>query len=91
MCAAITMRTFSEDSLVSRMEKKWSDDGQLPETGFKIGVATSPLLVKRIGIVKTSFQDLVWPGKAVNYAAKAAQSADRHETVVTGSIWDAIA
>ncbi len=91
MCAAITMRTFSEDSLVLRMEKKWRDEGQLPATGFKIGVATSPLLVKRIGIANTSFQDLVWPGKAVNYAAKAAQSADRHETVVTGSIWDAIA
>jgi len=90
MCAGITMRTFSADHLVPQLEKKWNQDDQLPETGFKIGIASSPLLTKRIGIVKTTFQDLVWPGKAVNYAAKAAQSADRHELAIAGSVWDAI-
>jgi hypothetical protein len=30
----------------------------------------------------------VWAGRAVNYAAKAAQQADRHEMIVTGTIWD---
>lgn len=90
MCAGITMRTFSAEHLVPQLERKWNEEGQLPATGFKIGIASSPLLTKRIGIVKTSFQDLVWPGKAVNYAAKAAQSADRHELAVAGSVWDAI-
>jgi hypothetical protein len=32
----------------------------------------------------------VWAGKPVNYAAKAAQQADRHELIVTGSVWDEV-
>jgi class 3 adenylate cyclase len=86
VCAGITIKTFSENHLVARLEKKWST---LPETGFKVGVASSSLLVKRVGIPQTpTHQEPVWAGKAVNYAAKAAQQADRHEMVVTGTIWD---
>jgi class 3 adenylate cyclase len=87
MCAAITARTFSENKLTYRLAKKWPD---LPDTGFKVGVSTSTLLVKRIGRPHSPHQDLVWPGKALNYAVKAAQTADAHTIVVTGSIWDAI-
>lgn len=88
MCAGITAKTFSRNSLVERLTKKWPD---IPDTGFKVGVATSTVLVKRIGLARTPHQDLVWPGKAVNYAVKAAQSASAHQLIVTGSIWDAIA
>jgi class 3 adenylate cyclase len=85
VCAGITIKTFSEKHLVPRLEKKWSE---LPETGFKVGIGSSPLLVKRVGIPGTEHQEPVWAGRAVNYAAKAAQQADRHEMIVTGPIWD---
>lgn len=87
LCAAITVRTFSDD-LVAQYETKW-DDGKLPATGFKIGISCGRVLVKQLGTPRNvDEQEAVWAGKPVNYAAKAAQSADRHEIVVTGSIWD---
>lgn len=91
VCAGITVKTFSSDSLVPRLEKKWADEDQLPPTGFKVGVGMGPLLVKRIGIPRTQHQAPVWPGKAVSYAVKAAQTAGRHELVVTGSVWAKVA
>jgi class 3 adenylate cyclase len=87
MCAGITIKTFSRD-MVTRLEKKWSN---LPETGFKVGVASSRLLAKRIGTPRNpAQQEPVWAGKAVNYAAKAAQGADRHQMIVTGTVWDVV-
>lgn len=87
LCAGVTIKTFSLD-MVERLEEKWEN---LPETGFKVGVASSPLLAKRVGIPRdVDQQEPVWAGKAVNYAAKAAQGADRHELIVTGSVWDTI-
>jgi hypothetical protein len=86
VCAGITIKTFSKRHLVPRLEAKWPDS--LPETGLKVGVANSSLLVKRVGVPRTDYQEPVWAGKAVNYAAKCAQQADRHEMIVTGSVWD---
>lgn len=87
VCAGITVKTFSED-LVERLEAKWTD---VPETGFKVGIGSSRILVKRIGTPRNpAQQEPVWAGKAVNYAAKAAQMADRHQMIVTGSVWDRI-
>lgn len=85
VCAGITIKTFSHKHLVPRLEKKWPN---LPETGLKVGVANSPLLVKRVGVPRTDHQEPVWAGRAVNYAAKAAQQADRHQMIVAGSIWE---
>jgi len=85
ICAGITVKTFSQKQLVPRLEKRWSD---LPSTGFKVGMAVSTLLVKRVGVPRTEHQEPVWAGKAVNYAAKCAQLADAHEMIVTGSVWD---
>lgn len=85
ICAGITIKTFGEKHLVPRLEKKWES---LPETGLKVGVASSPLLVKRVGVPRSEHQEPVWAGRAVNYAAKAAQQADRHQMIVTGPIWD---
>ncbi|SRR5712691_3300175 len=87
LCAGITIKTFSRD-MVERLEKRWPD---LPETGFKLGVASSRLLAKKIGTPRNpAQQEPVWAGKAVNYAAKAAQGADRHIMVVTGNVWDQV-
>jgi class 3 adenylate cyclase len=85
ICAAITVKTFSSKVLVPQLESKWPD---LPATGFKVGIAASTLLVKRVGVPRTAHQEPVWAGKAVNYAAKCAQQAEAHEMIVTGSIWD---
>jgi class 3 adenylate cyclase len=85
--AGITIKTFSSRHLVERLEAKWPDLVDL-ETGFKVGVASSPLLAKRVGVPRTDHQEPVWAGKAVNYAAKCAQQAGRHELIVTGGVWD---
>jgi hypothetical protein len=85
ICAGITVKTFSERQLVPQLQTRWNE---LPPTGFKVGMAASKLLVKRVGIARTESQEPVWAGKAVNYAAKCAQQADAHEMLVTGSIWD---
>lgn len=91
LCAGITVKTMSVD-LVEQLANRWPDDEVMPATGFKVGVAAHRVLVKRIGIPRNpAKQEPVWAGKAVNYAAKAAQCADRHELIVTGSVWDAIA
>jgi class 3 adenylate cyclase len=85
-CAGVTIKTFSKRDLQRRLAKRWPD---LPSTGFKLGLAASRILVKRIGVPgKPEYQEEVWAGKAVNYAAKAAQSADRNELIVTASVWD---
>jgi class 3 adenylate cyclase len=85
VCAGITIKTFSDKHLVPRLEKKWPG---LPETGLKVGVGSSALLVKRVGVPRTNHQEPVWAGRAVNYAAKAAQQADRRQMIMTGTIWD---
>jgi class 3 adenylate cyclase len=87
MCGGITIKTFSQE-LVSRLEKKWPT---IAETGFKVGIASGRVLVKRIGTPRNpAEQEPIWAGKPVNYAAKSAQSADRHELIVTGSVWDKV-
>ena len=89
VCAGITVKTFSERHLIPQLEKKWADPDH--PTGFKVGVASGRVLVKRVGTPRnTSEQEPVWAGKPVNYAAKAAQQADRHQLIITGSIWDKI-
>lgn len=87
LAAGISIKTFSERHLVERLTKRW---GMLPATGFKVGIAASPLLVKRIGVARTDHQEEVWPGRAVNYATKAAQIADAHELIVTATVWKRI-
>lgn len=88
ICAGITVKTFSQEILVPKLESRWKED---PETGFKVGIGTGRVLVKNIGTPRNETeQEPVWAGKPVNYAAKAAQQAARHQLIVTGSVWDAI-
>jgi class 3 adenylate cyclase len=89
VCAGITVKTFSED-LIARLENKWDNITDIG-TGYKVGVANSRILVKRVGTPRNpAQQEPVWAGNAVNYATKAAQCADRGQMVVTGPIWDSI-
>lgn len=89
ICAGITIKTFSV-GLVERLEDKWDNMADI-RTGYKVGVANSRILAKRVGTPRNpAQQEPVWAGNAVNYATKAAQCADRDELVVTGSIWDKI-
>jgi class 3 adenylate cyclase len=84
-CAGITVKTNSID-LCEQIEAKWPSK---PETGFKVGIASGRVLVKRVGTPRNpAQQEPVWAGKPVNYASKAAQCADRHLMIVTGSVWD---
>lgn len=85
--AGITIKTFSVD-LAGQMERKWPNK---PESGFKVGLASGRVLVKRVGTLRNpAQQEPVWAGKPVNFATKAAQCAARHQLVVTGSVWDHI-
>ena len=87
LCAAITIHTFSAE-FTRQLEKKWPE---APSTGFKIGIASGPILAKRVGLERhLKLQEPVWAGRAVNYAAKAAQQTDPELILVTGSVWDAI-
>ncbi len=86
LCAAVTIRTFSEEHFVKRLEARWPD---APATGYKVGIHAGRTLVKRIGTRRVvSEQEAVWAGKPVNYSAKCAQSAERHQVVVTQSVWE---
>jgi class 3 adenylate cyclase len=88
LCAGATVKTFSAETLVAELESRWEND---PETGFKVGIASGRTLVKNLGTPRNeSEQEPVWAGKPVNFAAKAAQQASRHELIITGSVWDEI-
>lgn len=85
MCAAVTLQTFSEKSLIPGVGSKWP---AVEATGLKVGVASGPVLVKRVGTPRQQhLQDAVWVGKPVNYAAKCAQQTRPGRLVVTRSIW----
>lgn len=81
VCAAVTVRTFSEHQLVTALQDKWGE--KAPDTGFKLGVASSSILGKKVGIPRTDHQAPVWAGRAVNYASKCAQEAGKHGVLVT--------
>ncbi|MFC7876190.1 hypothetical protein [Isoptericola sp. NPDC057391] len=87
LCAGVTIRTFS-DELVRQYEAKFTT-GEFPDTGFKVGIACGRVLVKHLGTPRNDDeQEPVWAGRPVNFAAKAAQAADRNEVIITGSVWD---
>lgn len=87
LCAGITVKTFSVD-LTARIATKWPD---APETGYKVGIASGRVLAKLIGTPRNpSQQEPIWSGKPVNYAVKAAQTADTGELIVSGDVWASI-
>ncbi|CAN5274859.1 hypothetical protein BH09ACT3_BH09ACT3_14910 [soil metagenome] len=88
LCAAVTIRKFSND-FAEQLKVKWPD---APSTGFKIGVASGPVLAKKVGLERhLDLQEPVWAGHPVNFAAKSAQQqTDAKHLVITASVWDAI-
>lgn len=89
LCAAITLKTFSQKQLVPAIEG-WEQRGdQFPETGLKVGMHSGVLAVKSVG-VKTrthEWKEPVWAGRPVNWAFKCAQLADVHQLVCTKSVY----
>lgn len=71
-------------TLVPSLNAKFGQ--RFPTTGFKVGIAASRLLGKRVGVRGTN--EPVWAGRAVNYAAKLAQEVDRHEILATKPVFD---
>lgn len=87
MCAGITVKTFSK-YLETKLREKW---GNAPETGYKVGAASGRVLVKSIGTPRNpAEQEPIWSGKPVNYAVKAAQTAQLGEFIVSGDVWASI-
>lgn len=85
ICAAITIKTFSQDTLVPQINAKFGD---LPETGYKIGIASGDVLVKKVGKPRDlELQTPVWARNPVNYAAKCAQQTEVNKVLVTASVW----
>lgn len=63
---------------------------EYPSTNFQlrqtVGVDTSKLLVARTGV--RGANDLVWVGRAANYAAKLTELGPEFPTWITGSVYD---
>ncbi len=84
MCAGITLKTFSERSVVPGIEREMSD--RFPKTGLKVGMASGVLAVKKVGMRGTT--EPVWAGKPVNWATKCAQRADANQLIATQSVYN---
>ncbi|MCS5521794.1 hypothetical protein NY551_03480 [Curtobacterium flaccumfaciens pv. oortii] len=83
-CAGITVKTFSV-GLSEKIRVKWP---KAPVTGYKVGIASGRVLAKLIGTPRNpNEQEPIWSGKPVNYAAKAAQSAELGELIVSADVW----
>lgn len=80
--AGVSLKTFSELELVPQIEAAFP---RMPATGLKVGMHAARVVVKKVGIRGTN--EPVWAGKLVNWAFKAAQSADVHEMVVTEKVY----
>ncbi|WP_161494112.1 adenylate/guanylate cyclase domain-containing protein [Microcella alkaliphila] len=86
-CAAMTIRTYNP-TFTKEVHNRWP---KAASTGFKVGVASGPVLVKRVGPERqVDFQEPVWAGRPVNYAVKTAQQGATDRLLVTGSVWDVI-
>lgn len=85
LCAAVSLKTFSNRHLVPLIEKRIG--GEVPKTGFKAGMACGTLVVKNVGAPRKTHEP-VWAGKAVNWAYKCAQAAEIDQLIVTAKVFD---
>lgn len=83
LCAAITVKSFSENELVPAIES--SMGAQFPKTGLKVGMAAGILAAKNVGVRGTN--EPVWAGKPVNWAFKCAGAAERNQLIVTRKVF----
>lgn len=88
ICAAITVKSVSKD-IKELLAVRKPELEQI--SGYKVGVANSPILVKRMGVERQPNQQaLVWAGDAVNYAVKCSEEAKFENLVITESMWTRI-
>lgn len=83
LCAAITLKTFSEQEFVPAIEA--SMPSQFPDTGLKVGMAAGIIAAKKVGVRGTN--EPVWAGKPVNWAFKCASKADKNQLIVTRRVF----
>jgi class 3 adenylate cyclase len=83
LCAAITLKSFSEHYLVPEIEASMPE--RFPETGLKVGMAAGILAAKKVGVRGTN--EPVWAGKPVSWATKCAGAADRNQLIVTRKVF----
>jgi class 3 adenylate cyclase len=86
LAAGVTLKTFSEKVLVDEIEKSASFSERFPDTGLKVGMHASLVVVKKVGV--RGANEPVWAGKLVNWATKAAQHAEAHELVATQRVYN---
>jgi len=92
LVAAITVRTMNE-TMMSLITETYSN---VNSGGFKIGIASGGALVKYVGLSKRlavtetgkseGWQEPIWSGDPVNFAAKAAQESKPNHILITNSV-----
>ena len=79
--------TYAVDEIINPLLKK-----QYPDTLYQlkhvVGIDTSELFVARTGVRNDS--DLVWVGRAANYAAKLCSLNGKHSTYITKAVFNSI-
>jgi class 3 adenylate cyclase len=86
MAAAMSLAYFSEQIMEPAIMKFTGSDRVL--TGLKVGVAAGRLAVGRVGV--QGVNELIWPGKPVNWAFKCSGATDRHQVIVTERVFSRI-
>lgn len=83
LASAVTMKTFSQEGFVPRVQSKKANF----DTGIHIGIDQRTLLASKIGLNKTKDKtdmfNEVWAGKAVNFASKIAGYSKDNEVFVS--------
>lgn len=78
---------YAVHEIINPLMKKY-----YPNTNYElkhvVGVDTSQLYVARIGVKNDN--DLVWVGRAANYAAKLCSLKETYSTYITGAVFDAM-
>lgn len=68
-----------------KLKERYPDTSFIP--GHSVGIDTSKILVARVGVRNDN--DLVWVGRAANYAAKlSAFRTDGYSSWITGAVYD---
>ena len=78
---------YAVQAIINPLLKK-----QKPNTSYQlkhvVGIDTSELFVAKIGVRNDN--DLVWVGRAANYAAKLCSMNGKHSTYITGAVFDSM-
>jgi class 3 adenylate cyclase len=84
--SALELNHAVREIVTPAMLKAWQDSGFRPE--HAVGIDTSKLFIARTGV--RGANDLVWVGRAANYAAKLATLRGAHRTYITSDVFDNI-